>query len=180
MKHLLINFTAFQVGWFACVLGAANGYPLVGPVIVLLVTALHLAIAHEPRKELSLIMVAAVIGACFDSLVVRTGWIAYPNGILLDGTAPYWNVAMWLLFATTLNVSLRWMRRNYAISALFGLVGGPLSYVAGAKLGGLVFIQTVPALAALAIGWAAIMPFLIWVSSRLDGMQRNDPVVQHA
>lgn len=180
MKRLLVNFAAFQIGWFSCVLGASNGYPLAGPIVVLLVTALHLSFAYEPRKELSLILIAAVVGACFDSLVVQTGWIAYPNGILLDGTAPYWIVAMWLLFATTLNVSLRWMHRNYAISALFGFVGGPLSYIAGAKLGGLVFIETAPALAALAIGWAAIMPFLIWISSRLDGMQPNDPVVQHA
>ena len=108
MKRLLVNFVAFQVGWFSCVLGASNGYPLAGPIVVLLVTALHLSFAYEPRKELSLILIAAVVGACFDSLVVQTGWIAYPNGILLDGTAPYWIVAMWLLFATTLNV-LAWL-----------------------------------------------------------------------
>lgn len=28
MNSLVINFIALQLGWFACVLGAANGYLL--------------------------------------------------------------------------------------------------------------------------------------------------------
>jgi hypothetical protein len=30
--RLLVNFVAFQLGWFACVLGAAQGLPWLGPV----------------------------------------------------------------------------------------------------------------------------------------------------
>ena len=35
MKRLVINVVGFYVGWFACVLGAAEGYPLAGPLAVL-------------------------------------------------------------------------------------------------------------------------------------------------
>ncbi len=172
MNRLLLNFLVFQAGWFSCVLGAANGYPLVGPVAVLLAVSIHLLMAYQPRKELALVLLAALIGALFDSLLLRTGWLIYPNGMLWAGTAPYWIVAMWLLFATTLNVSLRWLRGRYFAAALFGLVGGPMSYYGGAKLGGLTFIEMPSALVALAIGWALVTPLLVGLSERLDGMQR--------
>ena len=87
---------------------------------------------------------------------------------------------MWLLFATTLNVSLRWLRGNYKAAALLGLIGGPMSYYGGAKLGGLIFINMSAALTALALGWAVVTPFLVWLSKRFDGMQPDDQVVQHA
>lgn len=180
MKRLLINVLAFQIGWFSCVIGAANGYPSVGLVVTMLVVLLHLVLAYQPRTELVLIAIAGVIGACFDSLLLQTGWVSYPNGILLAGIAPYWIVAMWVLFATTLNVSMRWLHGNYTAAALLGLIGGPLSYLGGARLGGLVFVETTSALVALAIGWAVMMPMLVWVSKRHDGMRIHDAVVQHA
>ena len=180
LNRLLLNFLAFQVGWFSCVLGAANGYPLLGPIAVFMAATLHLALAYKPRRELVLILLAAVIGALFDTLLLQTGWLTYVNGMLWAGTAPYWIVAMWLLFATTLNVSLRWLRGNLFAAALLGLIGGPMSYYGGAKLGGLVFINMPAALTALAIGWAVVTPFLVWLSKRLDGMQPDDPVVQNA
>ncbi len=180
MKRLLINVLAFQIGWFSCVIGAANGYPSVGLVVTMLVVLLHLVLAYQPRTELMLIAIAGVIGACFDSLLLQTGWVSYPNGILLAGIAPYWIVAMWVLFATTLNVSMRWLHGNYTAAALLGLIGGPLSYLGGARLGGLVFVEATSALVALAIGWAVMMPMLVWVSKRHDGMRIHDAVVQHA
>ena len=36
MKKSLVNYVAFQAGWFACVIGAANGLPIIGLVVVLL------------------------------------------------------------------------------------------------------------------------------------------------
>jgi hypothetical protein len=180
LNRLVLNFLAFQAGWFSCVLGAANGYPMAGAVAVLLVASLHLGLAYNPRKELVLILLAAVIGALFDTLLLQTGWLSYANGMLWAGTAPYWIVAMWLLFATTLNVSLRWLRGNYIAAALLGLIGGPMSYYGGAKLGALIFINMPAALAALAVGWAVVTPFLVWLSKRFDGMQPDDQVVQHA
>ncbi|MDT8319119.1 MAG: DUF2878 family protein [Xanthomonadales bacterium] len=45
---LFINFAAFQLGWFSCVLGAANGVAWIGPPVVLGVVVLHLAQAARP------------------------------------------------------------------------------------------------------------------------------------
>ena len=116
-----------------------------------------------------LILVVAAIGYVVDSALVATEWIAYPNGALIPGTAPVWIVAMWVVFATTLNVSLAWLKRSLPLAILFGAIGGPLAYVAGAALGGLVFLRQMPALIALSLGWAAITPLLLWIADRHDG-----------
>jgi hypothetical protein len=51
-----------------------------------------------------------------------------------------------------------------------GLVAGPLSYIAGAELGGVVFLDRDAALLALAIGWAVMLPALTALAARLDGI----------
>jgi hypothetical protein len=180
MKKLIINIAAFQIGWFSCVLGAANGYPLLGPVVVGIVVIIHLLMVKKPRGELQLLLLAAITGAVFDSLLVMTGWLAYPNGTLFTGTAPYWIVAMWVLFATTLNVSLRWLQGRVPASIVLGAVGGPLSYLAGARLGGLVFIDQGPALIALGIGWAAATPILVSIAARLEKPELVEVGSNHA
>jgi hypothetical protein len=77
---------------------------------------------------------------------------------------------MWMLFATTLNVSMRWLRGKPWVAAAFGLFGGPTTYLAGQKLGGIVLVNPTAAYLALAIGWAIIMPVLMSLSENLDGM----------
>ena len=41
MKTIVINFVLFQIGWLACVVGGATGYPWFGPAIVLAIIAYH-------------------------------------------------------------------------------------------------------------------------------------------
>jgi hypothetical protein len=167
---LALNFIAFQLGWFACVLGAANGAPWLGPLVVLGVVLLHLTRVRRPTPELKLIAWAMLLGLIVDSLLLASGWLRYPSGLWLPGLAPYWIVAMWGLFATTLNVSLGWLRGRPVLATLMGAVGGPLSYLAGEKLGGIELLAPTAALLALAVAWGIAMPLLAWLATRLDGV----------
>lgn len=167
--NAFVNFMAFQAGWFATVLGAANGKPWIGPIVVLAAVALHLRNTRLPMMEARLLASALLFGLVADSLLLATGWIAYPNGFWLPGLAPYWIICLWALFATTLNVSMRWMAGRYVLAAVFGGIGGPLSYLAGARLGAMTFTDTTAALVALSLVWASLMPLLMWLASRLDG-----------
>ena len=171
MSRFVFNLVAFQVGWFSCVLGAANDFPLLGPIVVLLVVAAHLLMAARPGPETLLIVVAGSLGVVFDSALVRSEWLTYANGTIMAGFAPYWIVAMWLSFATTLNVALRWLRGRALIALMFGAIGGPLSYLAGARLGALEFVDQGAALTALGVGWALVIPLLIALSRYLDGIE---------
>jgi hypothetical protein len=76
---------------------------------------------------------------------------------------------MWGLFATILNVSLRWLRGRWLIAAIAGGLGGPLAYYGGHRLGALEFGDQNAALIALALGWAVVTPILVALSERFDG-----------
>jgi hypothetical protein len=173
--NVLLNVAAFQAGWFACVLGGANQAPWAGTLVAVLIVAWHLSRVRRPGVEFALLALVGALGAVWDSMLVAAGWLVYPSGTLFAGTAPHWIVAMWVLFASTLNVSLRWLRGRWTVAVLLGAAGGPLAYYAGEKLGGVIVADPVAAFSALALGWAAFMPLMSRLSVRLDGM-RATPV----
>lgn len=166
----LINFAAFQIGWFSSVIGAAKQMPWLGPIALILVLGIHLRQARRPRAELTLIIACGLVGVLFDSLLVALGWVTYPSGQFSEFLAPYWIVTMWMLFGTTLNLSMGWLKGRPAVAALFGAIGGPASYIAGQKLGGIVIVDYGMALLALAVGWAVFMPFLLLLAERYNGI----------
>lgn len=161
------NFMLFQIGWFACVLGGAYQLPWAGTAVALAIVAWHLYTARQPRVELGLIAAAAAIGLVFDSALVAAGWLAYPSGLLHPSLAPHWIIAMWMLFATTLNSSLGWLQRVPWLAVPLGAAAGPLAYLGGAALGGVKFVAYEPALIALAVGWSLWLPLLVALARRL-------------
>ena len=173
--NLLINVTAFKLGWLSSVVGGAQQIPWLGPLVVFIAVAIHLARAERPSSEFMLIVSCGLIGAVFDSALVAAGWVTFPSGMVSDSMAPYWIVTMWMLFGTTINLSMRWLRGRTLLAAAFGFIGGPLAYLAGHKIGGIEFVDQTAALAMLAIGWAAIMPLLMHLGERLDGISPESP-----
>ena len=171
MTRTVINVVAFQGGWLACVLGAANGMPWIGLLAVLLAVGLHLSLAASAAPEVRLIVLAVALGAVFDSALLATGWVSYPNGMLSAYVAPYWILALWALFATTFNACMSWIKRSLPLAAAFGAVGGPLSYLAGARLGGITLVEPAGALTALAVIWAVAMPVLVVAARRYNGIE---------
>jgi len=167
---LLANIVVFQVAWLLSVIGGAQQMPWLGPLACLVALVFHLRAARRPFDELLLVLACAMIGACFDSILVAAGWVTYKAGLFSDHFAPYWIITMWMLFAMTLNVSMRWLRGRPKLAALFGFYGGPASYIAGQALGGIVLANQIAALTALAIGWAVMMPMLMSLAEKLDGM----------
>ena len=71
-------------------------------------------------------------------------------------------VALWGLLATSLNVTMRWLKR-------------PMSYWAGVRLGAARFIDAGAALTTLAISWALLMPAMVWLATRFDGVSDGAP-----
>ena len=180
--NLLINVVAFKLGWLSSVIGGAQHLPWLGPLVVSVAVAVHLFRARRPGSEFVLIVSCGLVGAVFDSALVAAGWVTYPSGMFSDVLAPYWIVAMWMLFGTTINLSMRWMRNRPLLASAFGFVGGPLAYVAGHKIGGIQFVDQPAAVAMLAVGWALIMPLLMHLGERLDGVSpepyRDDVIGQ--
>lgn len=170
MSSVLVNFAAFQIGWFACVLSAAHDWPAAGTAAAAAIVAVHVYRAARPLEEIKLIGAALLLGVLWDSLLLNLGWLAFASGSVVPGVAPHWILALWALFAMTLNVSLAWLKRRLLAGAVLGAIAGPLAYWGGARLGAVVLAQPVPAITALSIGWGLITPLLALLARRFDGI----------
>lgn len=145
-----------------------------GTGIALTIVVLHLAYAFDPLTELKLILAAAGIGIILDPTLAFAGLIAFASGTLFDGLAAHWMVALWMVFAITLNVSLRWLKERPMVAVVLGGVGGPIAYVAGEKLGA-VWIDSSLGIFAIGVGWAIAMWLLVVLARRYNGY--GPPVV---
>ncbi len=168
----IVNFVMFQAAWFAAVLGAAHLKPLWGTGAVLAVIAVHLAMSARPLEEAKLVGIVCVVGFVAETIVVLQGYVTYPSGQPVHNLPPYWMVALWGLLAIALNVTMRWLKTRLWLAAILGAMAGPASFVSGVQLGGASFVQANPALITSAIGWALLMPLLVALSNRFDGVGR--------
>lgn len=174
---IVLNFIGCQVAWSACVLGGANDRALAGTLVAAAVIALHLAFAKRAAPEALLIAAASVIGLLWDSALIAIGLFTYPSGALAPGLAPYWMVALWAVFATSLNLSMGFLKGRLWLAALVGAVGGPLSYAAGGRLGGLEMSEPMLALGVQGLGWAVLLPLLTHLATQWDGFASTPPSV---
>jgi len=158
----LANFLLFQIGWFACVLGAAYQMPLAGSLVALVIIAIYLTIVDTSFSEIKLMLLALMIGLIFESALVSGGLAIYSSGQLIDNMAPVWMILMWPLFATTINQSMGWLK-NLHISAviLAGAISAPLAYFAGYRLGAVEFPDLTTSLVTISVAWAVLLPVLL-------------------
>lgn len=162
----LWNFLAFQVGWFACVLGAARGRPWLGPLVCVPICVIHLLGFADIGPELQFLTAMLIGGSLVSVLEERLQLLRLPAaGRPYGGLPPLWISALWVLFGTTFHRSLGWLEGQLALAFVLGLVGGPLSYQAGARLGA---VQVVPprprSLVLLGLIWGSVVSGAVYLS----------------
>lgn len=163
-----INVAVYQLGWFTCVLSAARGRAAVGIVIAALIVAGWLLVAPRPAALWQLMALTGVVGYSWDSWVSVAGLIRYSPAAGPSPLAPLWMLALWLLFSTTLHVSLRWLQPKLLLAALLGAVVAPVAFYVAHVLGAVDLPRMLPALGAQAAGWALLLPLLLRLASRLN------------
>ncbi|MGF6770023.1 hypothetical protein P3T18_002502 [Paraburkholderia sp. GAS199] len=163
-------FVVCQAGWFVCVLGAAHGVGWLGMLFAVAAFVWHLTHVADARREARLVAVVVCVGMVWESLLVLAGLLAYPSGIVVAGLAPYWLSALWALFAIQFNTVYVWLREKRWLAALLGAIAGPASFRAGAALGAVRFERPLAAWLVLALGWAVLLPALLTLARRWDGV----------
>jgi hypothetical protein len=155
----LLNAGFFQLGWFACVLGAQRPWLL---LIAITCLAIHLLWISKNPDEWRLLLWVAACGWVLDSALLHLGVFQFPGAMLV---LPLWLAILWLLFASTLRHSLSWTKRPWWMGSLLGAFGGPLSYWGGARLADVGLPLGVwPSVLILALIWALLMPALHWIA----------------
>lgn len=167
---MIKNLVLFKVGWLACVVGAAYNAAWLGAAVVALVVVEHLRSSVAPKREALLLAAAGAMGLVWETALVSLELIAYPSGTLPMGIAPYWIVAMWVLFATTINAGLKWVKQHWLIAALAGGLGGPLAFAGGEGLGAVTFTDSLTLLV-VGLGWALLLPVLAECARRWNGLE---------
>ena len=164
MTRKLNNFILFQAAWFIAILGAAKGMPWLGPLAMVPVLSVHLILTENRSGEMKLLLTAGILGFLFDTVLVAAG-VFLPMAYLLPRPlSPPWMVSLWLNFAATLNVSLAWLRGRYILSTVFGVIGGPLAYYSGARMGATEALPSLGGMLILAFGWGCMTPVLVWLA----------------
>ena len=161
------NFALFQVGWFASVLGAAEGRLWLGPITVVMILLIHLVRSPDARRELALLASIGALGFVLGSGLQALDVLHYagrPAALI----CPLWVVGLWTLFATTFDRSFAWLRGRPRLAFALGLIGGPLSDLAGRRLGALEFGDDLAvSLVGSGVVWAVALPACLAIADRL-------------
>ena len=164
--YSLINAIGFQTGWWACIAGVGRGLEIPALAFCAVLAVMHLCWAKSPLQEIKLAAIALVIGVFLDSLLQLFGVISF-YGWSLGPLSPFWLWMLWVLFAMTLNASLSFLlRMPLQISALLGLLFGPLTYYAGAQLGAASLKASYTHILSLALVWMLALPALVLVAKK--------------
>ncbi|MFN0123715.1 MAG: DUF2878 domain-containing protein [Blastocatellia bacterium] len=163
----LLNFIILQIGWYACVVGAARGYAWAGPLYTAVFAAIHLWMTRDPAGEARLLVAVGALGAAIDGALKGTGLLTYASDAFAGlPIGPPWIIALWVLLACSLNSSFAWLRGRPLLACLLGAIFGPLSFLAGARLGAVVFHQTqTVTMCVLALVWGCAMPLCVGTRS---------------
>lgn len=166
---LVINALGFQLAWWALVASVATGHEVAALALGALLGAAHLRYGcPRPKREMGLAAAAFLVGLCVDSLLQAAGVITF-HGASLGPWSPVWLWMLWALFGLTLDASMAFLQRRHgSLSAVLGGIFGPLSYLAGAKLGAATLEPTPLNLLALALAWAIALPLLVGLARRTD------------
>ena len=168
----ILNLALYQLGWFSCVLGAAWGHPIGGALVALALMGVHLLLAASRRAELQLMLCACLLGTLVDSSQQALGVFSFRTDPAWPFWLPLWVFVIWAQFATLFHFGLHWLAGRYRLAAFFGLLGGPLAYWGGIRLGAAQLgDHPVVSYVCLGLVWALVTPLLVWLSGRFDGAE---------
>ena len=165
MKNKLFNIIGFQGCWWACVLGVTNEIQHLGPVLMTVFLILHFLFFTINKNEIYFILILGFIGLLIDSIFLNCSIVIYEYPISTN-IAPLWILYMWLGFAATVNHSMYWLKDRYITMSIFGLIFGPLSYLAGLKFGALHLDKTLTTIFFIGLSWALVLPIIFLINKK--------------
>lgn len=173
------NLISVNIGWLACITGAAHGYHWLGMVVVPILFVIHIT-AIQRRKILKIFIVAmatTAIGFLTDTTLIIIGTVE-PNRWLMP--APFttvWDLMIWANFSLTLNASLRFLQKRPLVAAFLGTICAPGTYYAGDRLGALNFSEPVfSSLLWVGAVWLFAMPCLSLMARYFYQPQKTESV----
>ena len=161
-----------NIGWFACVLGAAWDVHWLSVLIVPVLVAIHLAVVGRARAVPAVLLMAAslVFGVVLDTTLILLGTFEPNRWLIPHPVTTIWLLMLWVNFSLALNESLRFLQRHLLIAAVMGALFGPMAYLAASRLGAIHITDPVNRrLVMICIAWAAAMPLISLTAKSIYG-----------
>ena len=159
-----------NIGWFACVLGAACDVHWLSVLIVPALGAIHLAVVGRAKAVPAVLLMAAslVFGVVLDTTLILLGTFEPNRWLMSYPLTTIWLLMLWVNFSLALNESLQFLQRHLFVAAVLGSLFGPLAYLAASRLGAIHIISPVNLrLVMIGIAWAAAMPLISLIAKSL-------------
>lgn len=164
VMKIFFNVLLYQLIWFLCVLGGNKGAIAALPLLLI-----HLALSGSRGADLKMMGFMIFLGLLVDGTLQQVGFFSFT---IPGFPIPFWLMVIWLGLAITPHHSLAWLKNRPLLSAVFGALGGPVAYWAGARLGAASFgWPLLQALGFLSVIWAFIWSLVMFYSvlSKADG-----------
>lgn len=168
--RLIWSVVALEVGWFACVLGAAWNAHWLGVLVVSLLAVVHgLIIGREKLLPAILLALASLaVGSFVDTVLIAVGAYQPDRWLLPSPLATVWLLMLWLNFSLALNESLKRLQEHLFAAAILGSIFGPLAYLAASRLGAINIEAPVSGrLLLVSLGWLIAMPLMSAIAGKL-------------
>ena len=165
----IMNALGYQAVWFSTLLSTSLGYFWFGFFSSLMFAGIMLRFGGKARADVRIVTIGLILGVAIDSLFAAGGWIQYAMPWTVASMAPLWIIALWLSFSFTLNHSMDFLRHNFVIAALFGLLGGPLAYWCADRVFNVIEYGTDISLVMIGLGlcWACVIPAIFYIDKQI-------------
>ena len=173
------NLLSTNIGWLACILGAARDHHWLGLVVVPILFVIHIT-AIERRKIRKIFIVAlatTAIGFLIDTTLIIVGTVEPNRWVMSAPFTTVWDLLIWANFSLTLNTSLRFLQKRPLAAAVLGAVCAPGTYYAGDRLGALHFSEPIfRSLLLVGAMWLFVMPCLSFLAMYLYHPRKTNPL----
>jgi hypothetical protein len=151
----VVDFLGYMACWWAAILGAANGLWWPGPAVAVSYLVIHLGFLDPTREAGRRVVLGTVVGIVVEQGNMMAGVTAFAGS---PPVAPPWMIGLWAAFSATAGLSMAWLRGRTVLAAVLGGVAGPLTFMAGARMGALTLGPW--ATPVLAVEWALATAWL--------------------
>jgi len=158
------NLLFFTTAWLAACLLAGQTLGWMGGLTALLIVILHLALSQARTAEIKTLLMVAILGSAWESLMVNQGWIHY-LGSTHPSVIPGWLMAAWLAFAMTLNHGLARLKAHPLRAGLIGATCAPLAWSGALELGALEMTDPLETLLIISISWLFLLPAFLKIAN---------------
>lgn len=175
--HYSFHLVIYNLVWLMSLIGASTSHSLTVSLIAGLLIGLQVVwqIKRDETQQLVLLTVLFwIAGLIGDGILVNFGWLSFHPQAYLGISWPLWlpplfMQVLWICFGVTFYSTLSLLMNYLIVLSCLSLLGFALAYYLGSLLGAAELRHGVMSLMATGVLYAFLLPFTVFVFTRIRG-----------